>query len=185
VAEEIFEAGRNTINRGNVEMGLDFMLEGINLYEQIHSVIHPEVAVAYNHYAIALHQLARLKMQQLASEGVEQDTPLGLDLATALRLQRQAVIVAERTLGIHHAETIGYYYNLAMLENLENNPEASLRYFRYIIQLWQVVYGDQHPELQGVFVSCSKLRKPILIVKDQRCCHLAEHGPACALAFSA
>jgi protein TIF31 len=151
VAEEIFEAGRSTINRGQVDMGLEFMLEGIQLYETIHTVIHPEVAAAYNQYSSTLHQLARIKIQQLSQqENADPEQPLGLDIATGLRLQRQAVIIAERTLGVYHPDTVGYYFQLAMLENLEGNSQASLRYFRHILLLWEVLYGPDHPEINTI-----------------------------------
>jgi protein TIF31 len=153
VAEEIFEAGRNTINRGNIDLGLEFMLEAVQLYENIHSVIHPEVAAAYNQYASTLHQLARIKIQQLANEQGDPEQPLGLDIATGLRLQRQAIIIAERTLGVYHPETTGYYFNLALLENLEGNAKQSLRYFRHILTLWDVIHGPGHPEINTVLVS--------------------------------
>lgn len=153
VAEEIFEAGRNTINRGNIELGLEFMLEAVQLYENIHSVIHPEVAAAYNQYASTLHQLARLKIQQFSNEQADPEQPLGLDIATGLRLQRQAIIIAERTLGVYNPETTAYYFNLALLENLEGNAQQSLRYFRHILTLWDVIHGPGHPEINTVLVS--------------------------------
>lgn len=148
VAEEIFEAGRATINRGDIDMGLEFMLEGVQLYESIHSVIHPEVAAVYHQYASTLHQLARIKIQQIAAaENADPEQPLGLDIATALKLQRHAVLIAERTLGVYHHDTLAYYFQLAMLENLEGNSQAALRYFRHILMLWNVIYGNDHPEI--------------------------------------
>jgi len=81
------------------------------------------------------------------------EQPLGLDVSTALRLQRQAVIIAERTLGVWHAETLGYYFSLAMLENLEGNTSGSLRYFRHVLDMWEVIHGPGHPEISTVLVS--------------------------------
>lgn len=136
-------------------LGLELMLEGINMYEQVHQVVHPEVAAAYNHYAVAMHQLVRIRVQQMAAEAAnsEEEPALGLDINTAIKLQRQAVMVAERTVGLDHAETIGYYFNLAMLENLQGEYAASLRYFKHVIALWDVVYGNNHPELPSTLVS--------------------------------
>ena len=51
----------------------------------------------------------------MAAENADPEQPLGLDIGTAIRLQRQAVIIAERTLGVYHADTCSYYFNLAML----------------------------------------------------------------------
>src|SRR3954470_10585458 len=118
------------------------MLEGINLYEQIHSVVHPEVAAAYNQYAVLMHSLVRLRLQQIAAEASEQEPPLGLDLTTAIRLQKQAVMAAERTLGLGHPETICYYFNLAMLEHLNGDHLAAMRYLRHDIALWDMAYGS-------------------------------------------
>ncbi|KAJ9118180.1 hypothetical protein QFC22_004084 [Naganishia vaughanmartiniae] len=151
IAEEVFETGRHSINRSEIPLGLELMLEGINMYEQIHQVIHPEVAAAYNQYAVAMHQLVRLRIQQLQAEGNENED-LNLDINTAIKLQRQAIIVAERTLGIHHAETISYYYNLAMLENLQGNADNALRLLKHVLALWDVVYGPDHPELPSILI---------------------------------
>lgn len=153
VAEEIFDAGRATINRGSMDLGLEFLLESVQLYESIHSVIHPEVAAAYNQYASTIHQLARIKIQQMAAENGDPEQPLGLDVNTAIRLQRQAVIIAERTLGVYHADTCAYYFNLAMLENLEGNAQASLRYFRHVLNMWEIIHGPGHTEINTVLVS--------------------------------
>ena len=75
-----------------------------------------------------------------------------MDISTAIKLQRQAIIAAERTLGIHHAETISFYYNLAMLENLQGNAETALRLLKHVLALWDVVYGSDHPELPSILV---------------------------------
>jgi protein TIF31 len=128
------------------------MAEALSLYESIHSVVHPEVAAAYNQYSSTLHQLARLKIQQLSPENLDPDQPLGIDIGAALRLQRQAVIIAERTLGVYHADTVGYYFNLAMLENLEGNALAALRYFKHCLTLWDIIYGEGHPEVNTILV---------------------------------
>lgn len=78
------------------------------------------------------------------------EKPLGLDMSTAVRLQKQAIIIAERTLGVYHADTANYYFNLAMLENLEGNAQQGLRYFRHCLLLWDVIYGEGHPEVNTV-----------------------------------
>lgn len=153
VAEEIFDAGRATINRGSMDLGLEFLLESVQLYESIYSVIHPEVAAAYNSYTSTIHQLARIKIQQMAAENGDPEQPLGLDISTAIRLQRQAVIIAERTLGVYHAETCAYYFNLAMLENLEGNAQASLRYFRHVLNMWEIIHGPGHTEINTVLAN--------------------------------
>lgn len=181
VAEEILDAGRATLNRGSLDLGLEFLLEGVQMFENIHSVIHPEVAAAYNQYSSTIHQLARLKIQQMAAENADPEQPLGLDIGTAIRLQRQAVIIAERTLGVYHADTCSYYFNLAMLENLEGNAQASLRYFRHVLNMWEIIYGPGHTEINTVLVSRRVLMITTLMITVQRGCRAASSFRACAL----
>jgi protein TIF31 len=137
------------------------MLEGINMFEQTHQVVHPEVSAAYNQYAVTIHQLVRIKIQQLNAEEKEGDATAGLDVATAIKLQRQAIMAAERTLGLHHSETIGYYFTLAMLENVQGDHNATLRILKHILHLWDVVYGRDHPELPSILVSCIRQERSI------------------------
>ncbi|WVO16806.1 hypothetical protein L204_104492 [Cryptococcus depauperatus] len=151
IAEEILDAARTTIHRGSFDAGLEFMLEAIQLYENIHSVLHPSVAAVYNTYSNTVHQIARLKIQQLAQqENADPEQPLGVDVGTALKLQRQAVVVAERTCGVWHTDTAQYYFNLAMLENLEGNTQQALKYFRHVLRMWDVIHGPEHPEIATI-----------------------------------
>jgi protein TIF31 len=153
IAEEVFEAGRTAIARGNMDLGLDIMAEAVGMYENIHSVIHPEVAGAYNAFASAMHQGARMRIQQLSQEeGHDPEQPLNVDVSSAVRLQRQAIIISERTRGVYDATTLSYYFNLAMLENLEGNTIASLRYFKHCLMLWDVIHGPDHPEINTILV---------------------------------
>jgi len=154
IAEEVFEAGRTAIARGNEDLGLDIMAEAVGMYENIHSVIHPEVAAVYNQFSSAMHQSARAKIQQMSQEeNHDPEQPLNIDLSSAVRLQRQAIIVAERTKGVYDATTLNYYFNLAMLENLEGNTLAALRYFKHCLTLWDVIHGPDHPEINTILVS--------------------------------
>jgi protein TIF31 len=147
-SEETLEAGKVTINRGDRQGGLELMHEGVLLYETIHSIFHKDVARAYNSYAIAVHQVYRQALQQqlTADPKTEQPPAFGAELAEAIRLQRQAVIIAERTLGLDHHETISFYQNLAMLESLSEDVETSLKIFRHVLALGTIVYGEGHPE---------------------------------------
>jgi protein TIF31 len=121
------DAGQLTIRRGDKQGGLDLMLEAVSLYETIHALFHKDVARAYNSYAVAVHSIYRFalneKQVQLQAKGdevTEEDKQAPVEFAQelqqALRFQRQAVIIAERTLGLDHPETLGYYVTLAMLE---------------------------------------------------------------------
>lgn len=154
VAEDVFEAGRMMISKGDVDNGLDVLLEAVQLYQSIHSLIHPEVAAAFNSYSSLVHQVARARsLQQMQAASTPSETENGLqpiDLGPALRFQRQACIIAERTLGIWDSQTANYYFNLAMLENLAGNTTSSLRLFRHVLSIWDVVYGGQHPELINI-----------------------------------
>lgn len=147
-SEETLEAGKVTISRGDRQGGLELMHEGVLLYETIHSIFHKDVARAYNSYAIAVHSVYRQALQQqlTADPKTEEPPAFGVELAEAIRLQRQAVIIAERTLGLDHHETISFYQNLAMLESLSEDAELSLKIFRHVLALGTIVFGEGHPE---------------------------------------
>ncbi|KAI3625035.1 hypothetical protein CBS9595_000396 [Malassezia furfur] len=64
----------------------------------------------------------------------------------ALRFQRQAVTISERTLGLDHPDTMMQYMNLAVIERTAGNLDAALRYQHRVLALWQLLYGDNHPD---------------------------------------
>ncbi|WFC99463.1 Intracellular distribution of mitochondria [Malassezia yamatoensis] len=69
-----------------------------------------------------------------------------ITIDNALRFQRQAVTISERTLGMDHPDTMMQYMNLAVIERTAGNLDNALRYQHRVLTLWQVVYGDDHPD---------------------------------------
>ncbi|KAA1110836.1 Intracellular distribution of mitochondria [Puccinia graminis f. sp. tritici] len=60
---------------------------------------------------------------------------------------RQSVIVAERTLGLDHPETIQQYSDLSVMEYHLGNSDTAMRYTKHALELWHVVYGPGcHPD---------------------------------------
>lgn len=156
LADEAFEAGRVSISRGDRPLGIDLMTEGVSFHEQIYGLVHPETGRCYSTFATVLHHYATVlaveqaEKQREAEEGVEippSELSEQLSVANALRYQRQAVTVSERTLGLDHAETIAQYVNLAVLERLEGNVDASLRCQQRLLQLLELVHGNDHAEV--------------------------------------
>lgn len=154
------EAGKITIQRGDKLAGLELMQESISLYETIHALFHKDVARAYNAYSVTVIQLYRAALGERASneevapkEGEPIVPEFAEQLALALRFQRQGVIVAERTLGLDHPDTLSYYQNLAMLEHLGEDVDMALKMFRHVLELWDVVYGEDHPDQLVLLVS--------------------------------
>ena len=148
-SEETMEAGKITVNRGDKLAGLELMQESISLYETIHALFHKDVARAYNAYSVTVIQLYRAALGERSSEEPpkEGEVPeFHEQLQLAIRFQRQCVIVAERTLGLDHPDTLSYYQNLAMLEHLGEDLEMALKMFRHVLELWDVVYGVDHPD---------------------------------------
>lgn len=156
LAEEAFEAGRVSLGRGDRALGLELMTEGISFHEQVYGLIHPDVARCYSIFATILHHYATIiavehaEKQQQAPEGETIPPPEfseQLSVANALRYQRQAVTVSERTLGLDHPETLAQYVNLAVLERLEGHVENSLRCQERVLQLLDLMHGHDHPEV--------------------------------------
>ncbi|WFD33129.1 Intracellular distribution of mitochondria [Malassezia sp. CBS 17886] len=67
-------------------------------------------------------------------------------LANALRFQRQAVTISERTMGLDHPDTMVQYMNLAAIERSAGNLDAALRCQGRVLELWQLLYGGDHPD---------------------------------------
>ncbi|SPO24542.1 probable Clustered mitochondria protein homolog [Ustilago trichophora] len=159
LAEEAFEAGRISISRGDRDLGLELMLEGVSFHEQVYGLVHPEVARCYALFATIVHHLAGMvameraeKINQAKSENkeiTEADLPVvneHISMANAVRYQRQAVTVSERTLGLDHPETLNHYMNLAVLERSAGNTRESLLCQRRVLELWSLLYGKEHPD---------------------------------------
>lgn len=159
LAEEAFEAGRISMGRGDRALGVELMTEGVGFHEQVYGVVHPEVARCYAVFATILHHYASIiavetaekQRQAVAEGGKAEDIQLPeisehISVANALRYQRQAVTVSERSLGLDHPETLAQWVNLAVLERLEGNVDASLRCQQRVLDLWSIIYGHDHPE---------------------------------------
>lgn len=121
-------------------MGMELMLEGINMYETTLQVVHPEVAAAYHQYASIIRQVVGIRVRDLAEDS-EADPLAGIDIVTTVKLARQAVMVAERTLGLHHPTTLEYYIGLSVLEGMTNDLDVMLRLHKHIFHLWSIIYG--------------------------------------------
>ncbi|KAJ1026905.1 hypothetical protein NDA16_002199 [Ustilago loliicola] len=159
LAEEAFEAGRISISRGDRDLGLELLLEGVSFHEQVYGLVHPEVARCYALFASIVHHLASMVAMERAElinqakaenkELTEADLPPvneHLNMANAVRYQRQAVTVSERTLGLDHPETLNQYMNLAVLERSAGNTRESLLCQRRVLELWSLLYGKEHPD---------------------------------------
>ncbi|SNX87269.1 probable Clustered mitochondria protein homolog [Melanopsichium pennsylvanicum] len=159
LAEEAFEAGRISISRGDRDLGLELLLEGVSFHEQVYGLVHPEVARCYALFATIVHHLAGVVAMERAElinqakqenkELTEADLPSVNDhisMANAVRYQRQAVTVSERTLGLDHPETLNQYMNLAVLERSAGNTRESLLCQRRVLELWSLLHGEQHPD---------------------------------------
>ncbi|SAM82278.1 related to CLU1-translation initiation factor eIF3 [Ustilago bromivora] len=159
LAEEAFEAGRISISRGERDIGLELLLEGVSFHEQVYGLVHPEVARCYALLASMVHHLASMVAMERAElmnqakaenkELTEADLPPvneHLNMANAVRYQRQAVTVSERTLGLDHPETLNQYMNLAVLERSAGNTRESLLCQRRVLELWSLLYGKEHPD---------------------------------------
>ncbi|CBQ73413.1 related to CLU1-translation initiation factor eIF3 [Sporisorium reilianum SRZ2] len=159
LAEEAFEAGRISISRGDRDLGLELLLEGVSFHEQVYGLVHPEVARCYALFATIVHHLAGVMAMERAElinqaksenkEISEADLPAvneHVSMANAVRYQRQAVTVSERTLGLDHPETLNQYMNLAVLERSAGNTRESLLCQRRVLELWSLLYGKQHPD---------------------------------------
>jgi protein TIF31 len=107
-------------------MGLELIMESLNLHDQIYGIIHPEVARMYLAISNVYFSL--------------DDKPMAFDLA------RKSVIIAERTLGLDANETVLAYLNLGLLEHARGHSAVALRFVLHALELSKTAYGADHPE---------------------------------------
>lgn len=148
LAEEALEAGRMSVSKNYKDLGQDLLLESLSLYEQIYSILHPEVARAY-------YQLSTLFY------GLE-------DKAIAVELARKAVIVSERTLGIDSHETLLAYLNLGLFEHAVGNSVLALTYVRHALDIWKLVYGPNHPDSITTLNNAAVMLQHLKLYRDSR-----------------
>lgn len=126
LAEEALEAGRISIAQNQRKLGQELLLESLSLHEQIHGILHPEVARVY-------HQLSMIYFQLDEKEA-------------AVELARKAILVAERTIGVDAQETLLDYLNLSLFLHQLGDSRTALEYSKHALKLWKTIYGPDHPD---------------------------------------
>lgn len=126
LAEEALEAGRISITQNQRKIGQELLLESLSLHEQIHGILHPEVARVY-------HQLSMIYFSLDEKEA-------------AVELARKAILVAERTVGVDAQETLLDYLNLSLFLHQLGDSRTALEYAKHALKLWKIIYGPDHPD---------------------------------------
>lgn len=157
--EELMDAGRLSLQRGDRAMGLDLMHRALASYETIYGSVHPIVARAYTEFAQTIHAFATARAmeeaqaEQAKKEGKEvnlSELPEGiaemLSFSTALKFQQQAVTIAERTIGLDAQETLLFYTNMAVMERMNKKSDQALLCQSRALELWDLIHGPDHPE---------------------------------------
>lgn len=148
LAEEALEAGRISVAQNQRDLGQELLLESLSLHEQIYGILHPEVARVYYQLSTLFYSLD--------------------DKNIAVELGRKAVIVAERTLGVDSNETVLSYLNLGLLEHALGNTRLALTYMRHALDLWKVVYGNDHPDSITTINNAAVMLQQLKLYHDSR-----------------
>ncbi|KAJ2776035.1 Intracellular distribution of mitochondria, partial [Coemansia javaensis] len=127
LADEAFEAGRASLERGQRELGLELLLESLALHEQTFGFLHPESARCYAVVSLASYEAG--------------------EHAQAADFMTKAVVISERTVGLDNPLTIHNYLNLALYEHARGNTLLALRLMRHAMDLWGLVNSPDHPDL--------------------------------------
>jgi protein TIF31 len=107
--------------------------EAVNIYEQVYGPVHSETGKAY----------AKLAMLCFNRKEIQ----------PAVNLQRHAVVVAERSLGLDNAETVQQYLNLGYFEYRNGSKNAGLFLIDYALKQWNLLSQGIHPESTQIYVS--------------------------------
>ena len=165
LVEDAFEIARMAIARGDRELGVELLVEGVGFHEQVYGLVHHITARCYAEFAAIAHHHALDHARSVAvhrarakAEGGSEDAALPeelqqsavfaetMTLENALRYQRGAVTIAERTLGLDHPDTMVQYMKLAAVERSAGNTDAALRCLERVLTLWSLLYGEDHPD---------------------------------------
>jgi protein TIF31 len=125
------------------ELGLEAVVEALNVAEQVYGTVHPEVGELCANLAVALFQAG--------------------DAANAIVYQRKAVICSERVRGFDDADTLQQFISLAYFEHAAGNGVRGLRYMHHVLSCWAVLMGEgaAHPQTASALSTsgtiCSKL----------------------------
>lgn len=186
MAEEVFEQGSRHISQGSLAIGESLATDALAYYEQIFGQVHPELAIRYHELAVLYHQVAQPIVRNVnvyenghAADSTEEDREKakrdsgiadndGLLQAkremtqfweSAVNMNRQSVIIAERTLGLDHPVTAQQYIDLGILEHASGNAALGLKMLRHANDLFSVIYGQGHPDAIRALVSLHYLHK--------------------------
>ena len=179
MADDLFENGSQQLTQGNIQLGESMVSDAINYYEQIFGSVHPELANRYHELAVSYHQLSQPLIRNIgayetskeansteARQKAKADTTIESDemletakrelkgfVESAVQMNRQSVIVAERTLGPDHYTTAQQYVDLAILEHANGDIHLGLKLCRHAIELLEQIYGPNHSEAIRAIVS--------------------------------
>ncbi|KAK4057736.1 Intracellular distribution of mitochondria [Microbotryomycetes sp. JL221] len=168
LADESFELAQRSFNQGAIDLASEQAQDALQMCEQVLGSVHPEASLKYHDLAILYHQLSNslarklqyhaaaqqaLQANDISDEDKDKYSGLVIEDAEAVRAQqeaytlsavrmaRQGVIIAERTLGLDAPETIQQYTDLGLLEQLVGNSDAGMRYTKHAMLLWANAYG--------------------------------------------
>ncbi|KAF2718259.1 hypothetical protein K431DRAFT_138005 [Polychaeton citri CBS 116435] len=149
LADEALDAGRMSIQQDQKDLGQELLLESLSLHEQIYGPLHPHMAGVYNSLSTLFYSLD--------------------EKPSALELAKKAVIVAERTLGVDHADTLLAYLNLSLFEHATGNTKQALEYVRHALDLWKIIYGSNaHPDSITTLNNAAVMLQSLKLFHDSR-----------------
>ncbi|KAI9104948.1 clustered mitochondria-domain-containing protein [Phlyctochytrium arcticum] len=103
-AEEAMEHAHMSMAQDQLGLGIELFQEAAAVYEQVYGPVHPDTARAYSALATAYYQNRQLEL--------------------AVAVQRKAVVVSERSMGVDDSEALQNYMNLAYFEySISNSRE--------------------------------------------------------------
>ncbi|KAJ3404656.1 hypothetical protein CcCBS67573_g02607 [Chytriomyces confervae] len=126
--DELHEHALFTLRKGDQKVGLEFLSEALNVYEQVFGPVHADAAkiqrqLAVHHYETQDHELCKI-------------------------YQRRALLITERLNGFDDPETLQQYLNLGYFECLSGNTLVGFKYMHHAMKLLKMHCAEaRHPEL--------------------------------------
>ncbi|KAI8618305.1 clustered mitochondria-domain-containing protein [Chytriomyces sp. MP71] len=117
-----------TLRNGDKKVGLEFLTESLNVYEQAFGPLHPDVAKVQRQLAMFHHENDDTELSKI--------------------FQRRALLISERLNGFDDPDTLQQYLNLAYFECGSGNNEVGFKYMSHALKYLQMHCAElRHPEL--------------------------------------
>lgn len=146
MVDEIYETAKSHLNKGDAEIGTTLMTELISFYQQIYGSVNSEISALYSTLALFYAERKMTKEASIAA--------------------RKAIVLNERVHGTDSYETINAYIKASFFDSLNQDQVSAFALNERAFQLWEQVYGDDHPNAVSTLTNFAAILQEMKLSKE-------------------